>query len=135
MLTSSSPIQHPQGICNSKLGQKVCMLWRTKKQTGTSSRKKKKIHNFNNAGEPKPTCFKSFRTCSSTPSSAKSSRTPSITSSITDLYSLSYIKKNTTKHFQVKMNIKSFKMIAQNLISLHKLQLQTEQHEEISVIN
>lgn len=38
------------------------------------------------------TFFKSFNTCSSMPSSANRSRTPSITSSITDRYSFGYTK-------------------------------------------
>lgn len=33
------------------------------------------------------------------------------------------------------MSFKSFEKIAQSLISLHKLLLQTEQHEQISLIN
>lgn len=42
-------------------------------------------------------------------------------------------KKN--RHFQVKMSIKSFEKVARSLISLHKLLLQTEQHEQISLTN
>lgn len=33
------------------------------------------------------------------------------------------------------MSIKSFEKVAQSLISLHKLLLQTEQHEQISLTN